>query len=209
MSGDGATGIGAIARAVDDLFWRYTQALDEGPLTEWPECFAVDATYQVMPRGNLDRGLPLATMRCDSQAMMRDRVYALESANFFAARRIRHVLGSVRIEPAAPAHDPDADADADSEPDPEADPDAEADSEAAARWTVRASFSVFETLSREPTHILAVGEYRGVVVPSGEHTGGREPEGQHLPAEIGALVFDELVVVNDTDLVPNSLVYPL
>lgn len=174
--GDGRQDLRDLRDEVDDLFWRYAEALDEGPLDAWPDLFTEDGSYRVVPRSNFDRGLRLATMRCDSRAMMRDRVYALQSANFYVARRLRHVVGVPRIE--AIDGRPDA-------------------------WTVRAAFSVFETLSLQPTAVLAVGEYRDVVVrdPAAAAADGAD--------SVGALRFAERLVLNDSDLVPNSLVLPL
>jgi 3-phenylpropionate/cinnamic acid dioxygenase small subunit len=64
-------------------------------------------------------------------------------------------------------------------------------------WTgdvleARASYAAFETLLDELTRVFNVGEYRDKIV-----------------VEAGALKFREKICVFDSQLVPNSLIYPL
>lgn len=64
-------------------------------------------------------------------------------------------------------------------------------------WTgdvleARASYAAFETLLDELTRVFNVGEYRDKIV-----------------VDSGALKFREKVCVFDSQLVPNSLIYPL
>lgn len=153
----------ALAEEVADLCWRYTEAIDEGGLRDWPECFTEDGVYRLVQRANFDRGLPLATMWCEGRAMMRDRVYALESANFYLSRRIRHVVGAVHV------------------------------ADAGEVVTCRAGFAVYETVGLRPTTLLAVGQYRDEVVRDAD----------------GALRFRERLALNESELVPNSLVFPI
>jgi 3-phenylpropionate/cinnamic acid dioxygenase small subunit len=56
----------------------------------------------------------------------------------------------------------------------------------------KSSFVVFQTLHMQPTQILAAGEYRDVWQRAGD-----------------ALLLKERRAVFDTELVPNSLIYPL
>jgi 3-phenylpropionate/cinnamic acid dioxygenase small subunit len=56
----------------------------------------------------------------------------------------------------------------------------------------RASYAAFETLLDELTRVFNVGEYRDKIVVEG-----------------GALKFREKICVFDSQLVPNSLIYPL
>lgn len=60
------------------------------------------------------------------------------------------------------------------------------------RWSVQASFVVTQTLAGEPTTLFAAGRYHDDVVLEG-----------------GRLCFASKVAVYDSDLVPNSLIYPL
>ena len=67
----------ALRFELEDLYTRYAAALDDGPLESWPELFTGDCLYLVIPRDNHDQGLPLAIMRCESRAMLMDRVHAV------------------------------------------------------------------------------------------------------------------------------------
>ena len=57
---------------------------------------------------------------------------------------------------------------------------------------VRANYAAFETLPDELTRVFNVGQYRDKLV-----------------VEAGALKFAEKICVFDSELVPNSLIYPL
>ena len=61
------------------------------------------------------------------------------------------------------------------------------------RWAVEASFVVTQTLAQEPTTLFAAGRYHDIVVEDDD----------------GRLRFASKVAVYDSDLVPNSLIYPL
>ena len=60
-------------------------------------------------------------------------------------------------------------------------------------WAVRATWLVTQTLAGEPTTLFASGRYHDRVVAGPD----------------GGLRFAEKVAVYDSDLVPNSLIYPL
>ena len=59
-------------------------------------CSTRTATYTVAARENVERGLPLATIRCDSRDMLADRIDALVSTQFHARRITRHVITAIR-----------------------------------------------------------------------------------------------------------------
>ncbi|MEO7398490.1 MAG: aromatic-ring-hydroxylating dioxygenase subunit beta [Ilumatobacteraceae bacterium] len=101
------TVIGATARArvpwsdiaaddVRDLYDDYAILLDQSDYDAWLELFVEDATYMVVALENVERGLPLATMRCDSRAMLADRINAIVNTQFFARRLTRHLITAVR-----------------------------------------------------------------------------------------------------------------
>jgi salicylate 5-hydroxylase small subunit len=89
----------AIRDAVYDVYADYAAALDDGPIERWPELFTEDCYYAIVPRENHDRGLPLALMRCESRAMLEDRVNAVLHLSMYAPRSLRHVIGPLRIRP--------------------------------------------------------------------------------------------------------------
>ena len=60
----------------------------------WPELFVEDAFYDVIPRENYERDMPLAIMRCESRAMMQDRVRAIRETLMFEPRHVRHLISS-------------------------------------------------------------------------------------------------------------------
>ena len=86
-----------VREMVTDLYHRYAELLDEGPLEDWPELFTEDCSYRIIPRENHDRGLPLAVMRCDSRAMLRDRILAVTKLSVYAPRRFLRLITNIRV----------------------------------------------------------------------------------------------------------------
>ena len=84
-------------------------------------------------------GLPLATMSCESRAMLADRVTAIRSLSMYAPRQLRHIVTAPRVRAAAEA-----------------------------RWRVEANFVVMQTLVNEPTTLFSAGRYRDLVVTTSD-----------------------------------------
>lgn len=82
---------------IEDLYTAYAACLDDGDLEQWPEFFTDECRYEIIPRENYDRGLPLALMRCESRAMLGDRVAALRRSSVYGPRALRHLTSGVRI----------------------------------------------------------------------------------------------------------------
>ena len=82
---------------IEDLLQAYGAALDHDELEQWPQFFTDDCFYQVIPRENYDRGLPLALIRCESKSMLEDRVYAIRETLMYEPRYVRHLISGVRI----------------------------------------------------------------------------------------------------------------
>jgi anthranilate 1,2-dioxygenase small subunit len=113
------------------LYARYAAALDDGPLSAWPQLFAEQCLYQIMPRDNYELGLPIAIMRCESRAMLEDRVTAVDETMMFEPRYLRHHITDILLgEYAAP------------------------------ELAARAHFSVVEVLPDELPRIAIAGVYR-------------------------------------------------
>lgn len=125
----------AVRFELGDLYAAYVEALDDGPLDAWPELFTDECLYLVIAAENHERGLPLATVRCESRGMLRDRVHAVHETAMYVPRRMRHVVGPLRVR------------DGDD-----------------GTLLVRAGYSVFETLPGELTRVFNVGRYDDVVV---------------------------------------------
>ncbi len=125
--------------AVQELFDRYAACLDDGEYEAWPAFFSDECLYQIIPRENWDRGLPLATVRCESRGMLEDRVVALRETMMFEPRALRHLITGVRV-----AHDA-----------------------ADAPLLARANYCVLETLVEEATKILQTGRYEARIEGAG------------------------------------------
>ena len=124
----------ALQLEIEDLYSRYGALLDDGPLREWPDLFAEQCLYLLIPRDNYDRGLPLAIIRCESRGMLTDRIRAAQETIMHEPRYLRHQITNVRVLHAA-----------------------------AARIEAVAHFSVMEVLPDELPRILAVGRYIDVI----------------------------------------------
>ena len=115
---------------IEDLYTAYAAALDDDDLDAWPDLFTEDCLYQVIPRDNFDRDLPLALIRCESRAMLRDRVTAVRETTMFEPRYVRHLISNIRVSP-------------------ETDGVIEA----------QANYAVFETMTDAYTRVFNVGRY--------------------------------------------------
>ena len=139
--------------AVDELYADYVEALDEGPIEAWPQLFTEDGEYLLIAKENHDRGLPIGLMRCESRGMLTDRVRSITQLSLHAPRVLRHVIGPLRVRPAA--------ATAGDDPAPPA-------GHSGPSWTVTASYVVFQTLLDADTHVLSSGRYLDLVVADGD-----------------------------------------
>jgi anthranilate 1,2-dioxygenase small subunit len=82
---------------VCDLLADYGALIDMAKFDEWLDLFAEECRYQILPRENIDRGLPAALVFCDSRAMLEDRIRALREANKYNIHTDRHIIGLPRI----------------------------------------------------------------------------------------------------------------
>jgi anthranilate 1,2-dioxygenase small subunit len=119
---------------VRDLYDEYSYLLDERDYDAWLALFTESCDYRIVARENWDRGLPLATIRCDSRDMLADRLDTIRTTQFYAARTMRHFVSAVRP----------TDLDGSAE--------------------VTANFLVTESLADEPARVHTVGQYRDEVV---------------------------------------------
>jgi 3-phenylpropionate/cinnamic acid dioxygenase small subunit len=123
----------ALQLQLERLYSDYASAIDELRLEDWCELFTDECFYAIVPRDNFDRGLPLAIMRCESRAMLRDRVRAIRETMMYEPRYVRHQITNVRVTQRGqtPPHNNVVDA--------------------------QASYVVFEVLPDELPRILSVG----------------------------------------------------
>lgn len=120
---------------IADLYAEYADVLDGAEYERWPGLFTERCFYAVMPRENHERGLPLATVRCESRAMLEDRVHALRETQMYVPRWVRHVIAAPRLLSCA-------------------------DGVAVART----NYAVFETQPDQLTRVLNVGRYEDEIV---------------------------------------------
>jgi 3-phenylpropionate/cinnamic acid dioxygenase small subunit len=120
----------ALRFEIEDLLHEYAAVLDAADLDRWPEFFTEDCFYEVIPRENYDRGLPLALIRCESKGMLKDRVHAIRDTMMYEQRYLRHLISGIRVM-------------------------AQSDDDI----SVEAHYAVFETLVDAPTRIFNVGRY--------------------------------------------------
>ena len=124
-----------IRHAIMDLYAAYAAAIDGGRHGEWPDFFTEDAWYRVVARENHDAGLPLSTLSLKGRAMMKDRIYGIESTIFHAPYYQRHIIGLPLITEAGEN-----------------------------TWDVEANYTVFRTKRDAVADIYSVGRYLDRVV---------------------------------------------
>jgi len=71
----------------------YANAIDADRLEEWPDFFTADCLYKITSADNHKRGYAAGIVYADSQAMLRDRVTALRTANIYERQSYRHIVG--------------------------------------------------------------------------------------------------------------------
>ncbi len=125
----------ALRLEIEDLFHAYAAALDGPDLDTWPDFFTDDCFYEVIPRDNYDRGLPLALIRCESKGMLKDRVQAIREAMMYEPRYLRHLISGIRVT-----------------------------GQDAGGIAVEANYAVFETPANELTRVFNVGRYLDRIV---------------------------------------------
>jgi anthranilate 1,2-dioxygenase small subunit len=76
---------------------RYCAALDNDRLEEWTSLFTEDCLYEIVPKENVDAGLPIGVIYCDNQGMLRDRVKSLRHASIYEAHTNRHMTSGLLI----------------------------------------------------------------------------------------------------------------
>lgn len=78
-----------------DLYCTYDDMLNNGELERWPELFTESCIYKVIPRENVEQGLPVAVIYCESRDMLTDRVVALRETALFAPRITRRITSGI------------------------------------------------------------------------------------------------------------------
>ena len=82
---------------VSDLMGDYVYYLDTNRYDDWLDLFAESAVYKIMPRDNLELGLPAPLMLCTNKNMIRDRITTLQGVNIYNIHTTRHIVGRPRL----------------------------------------------------------------------------------------------------------------
>lgn len=146
-----------------ELYASYAACIDAGRFDDWPDFFTEDCHYRVVPRENYDQGLRLSTIDLHGRAMLRDRVYGVQSTLFHAPYYQRHVIGPARLLGREGDY-----------------------------LEVEANYLVIRTKRDLPSELFNAGRYVDQIAVL--------PEG---------LKFRRKYCVFDSELIPNSLIYPI
>jgi anthranilate 1,2-dioxygenase small subunit len=130
---------------LEELYADYAACLDEDRFEEWPEFFTDDCLYKIIPRENVERGLPLATWLCESKGYLLDRVVAIRKTMMYAPRYMRRLVTGIRILGWKDGV-----------------------------LEVRANYLALETLLDDTTRVFNAGQYRDKLVVVGERLKFRE-----------------------------------
>ena len=125
--------------AIERLLADYAWCIDQDRLEEWLDLFTEDAAYRIVPRENLEQGLPLTLFIAENKNMLRDRVTSLRKANIYNIHYDRHLISGIRVV-----------------------------EDGAAACAVEASFAVFHTDQEGGTRVFSVGAYRDRIVFVGD-----------------------------------------
>jgi len=82
---------------VNALQNHYISNLDNDRLEAWPTLFTENCLYEIVPKENADRGLPIGIIYCTNQKMLRDRVVSLRNANIYEEHTYRHMTSGLTI----------------------------------------------------------------------------------------------------------------
>jgi 3-phenylpropionate/cinnamic acid dioxygenase small subunit len=126
---------GELRLELEELYAAYAACLDEERFEEWPEFFTDPCVYKIVPRENVERGLPLATWLCESKGYLLDRVTAIRKTTVYAPRYVRRMVSGIRVLGWSDAV-----------------------------LSVRANYLALETLQDELTRVFNTGEYRDSLV---------------------------------------------
>jgi anthranilate 1,2-dioxygenase small subunit len=126
-----ATRHAAIFRLLADAAYY----LDERRFDDWTALFTEDASYEVVPKENVDQGLPATLMACEDRDALLDRVDSLRGIIKYNIHSSRHVLSMSRIE-------------------------GERDDSA----SVQTSFTVYQTSEEGVTRLFCCGSYQAEIV---------------------------------------------
>ncbi len=83
--------------AIQDLYHANAAALDDGRYSDWPSSFTDDAVYQLIPKENYERKLPIAIIYCDGKGMIEDRAFTTKETTIAQPRSLRHFISGISV----------------------------------------------------------------------------------------------------------------
>jgi len=125
-------------RAIDDLISDYAEFIDSDRLEDWLDFFVEDCIYKIIPKENVDQGLPLTLMLCENKNMLRDRIASLREANIYNIHTDRHIVSGIRVH-----------------------------GKTNGAYDVTANYAVFQTNQEGATRVFSVGVYHDKIVFDG------------------------------------------
>lgn len=128
-----------LGERIGRLFADYAWFLDAKRYDDWLALFGETAAYRIVPRENVELGLPAALMLCRNKDMLRDRITTLLDVNEYDIYTARHILGLPRFE--APVE---------------------------GLVSVETPFAVYHTDQEGVSRLFGVGAYRSTVSVVGE-----------------------------------------
>jgi 3-phenylpropionate/cinnamic acid dioxygenase small subunit len=82
---------------LEELYAEYAASLNEERFEDWPGFFTDDCVYQIIPRENVERGLPLAIWLSEGKGYLLDRVMAIRKTMMYPPRYMRRLVTGARI----------------------------------------------------------------------------------------------------------------
>lgn len=87
----------SLQRQIEDFYYDYANTIADDQIEKWPDYFEEGCFYQVIPRANYERGLPVAPLFCESRGALVDRVTAIRGTLVYAPRSITHQVTNIRV----------------------------------------------------------------------------------------------------------------
>ena len=129
----------ALRFAAIELMDSYAELIDADRLEDWLDLFAETSAYRVLPRENVEQGMPVPLILCTSKDMLRDRITSLRKANEYNLHTGRHLIGGVRLRRAGDGG-----------------------------LTLNANYAVFQTDLEGHARLFSVGRYADKLVVDGD-----------------------------------------
>lgn len=82
---------------VEEALHAYGDNLDRGDLEAWASMFAPTSSYRLIPRENVELGLPIALMDCPTKEWIDDRATSILHASVYSPHNYRHLYSPLLV----------------------------------------------------------------------------------------------------------------